>query len=87
MQSGTITKAAIAGTAALTLLLAAGCSSSKSTPKAASGGTGGSSGEWGFFDEQERQDLYDLAEGGVNPRIFRTQTVDPSFRTLRCSCA
>jgi uncharacterized protein len=25
-------------------------------------GTGGSSGEWGFFDEQERLDLYDLVE-------------------------
>jgi uncharacterized protein len=25
-------------------------------------GTGGSSGEWGLFDEQERQDLYDLVE-------------------------
>jgi uncharacterized protein len=25
-------------------------------------GTGGSTGEWGFFDEQERRDLYDLVE-------------------------
>jgi uncharacterized protein len=25
-------------------------------------GTGGSTGEWGFFDEQEREDLYDLVE-------------------------
>jgi uncharacterized protein len=25
-------------------------------------GTGGSTGEWGFFDEQERLDLYDLVE-------------------------
>ena len=25
-------------------------------------GTGGSTGQWGFFDEQERRDLYDLVE-------------------------
>jgi hypothetical protein len=46
-------------------------------------GTGGSSGGFGFFDEQERQDLYDVVEWAAEQPWSERQRRDDRHQLLR----